>query len=133
MALMGTESHKCCCRSQTLKINLAPFARDERLDRIKSILEILMVSRSGHAGYYERLETPWSWYSEPWVNFDLLAGRPEAYPAFVDSDHPEWDSTELDHWYSAYPAEMSQLITCLHSGPAPARGSPGHRRPPIDQ
>lgn len=134
MTLMRNESVHFQSNFRRLYINLDPFARDETLDRIESILEILMVSRSGSGGYYERLETPWSWYSETWINYDLLASRPEAYPAFVDSDHPRRDGNYLDqdNPHSAYPVGMSQLITCLHSGPAPARGSPALRRQHIN-
>ena len=127
MALMKYETPICCCYSQRLKVNLGPFARDERLDRIENILEILMVSRSS---YYGRLETTMSLYAAEPVAYDLMPPGTVVCP-----DHANCSGQFCERKNavvrSASAIGVSQLPPQQRSESSLARGSPHIRRPHI--
>src|SRR5688500_7485140 len=126
MELMRNEYSTFNYDSQHLNISLGPFARDERVDRIEHLLELLIEGRFGNGHLYQKLETPFSMTWDEFVNYDLMpisramsifgccVGDQTADP--VGGDENSLDSKPVFQW--------SEIRAGLHSPSPLARGSP---------
>lgn len=113
---------------ERLSNNLEPFARDERLDRIENILEILMVSREC---YYGRLESHLSYYTPEPIRFDLMPVRVMTHPVLDACCHMKMglNGSTVDEGRLGSGTDASQLFTCQGSTSMLPRGSPEARLP----
>ncbi len=133
MGLMRDETSNNHCKSHRLNISLGPFARDERLDRVEHILELLLESRSGSGRYYQRLQTPSFMGLEDLVNYDLMPAGIGLLPA-ESCSRDDWSigalvsENDLTPGSATTPAVFRSESRCLSP---PARGSPDQRRPNI--
>ncbi len=134
MGFMKSEYPTCHCKSRPLNITLGPFDRDERVDEIDRILELLIESRYGPGRYYQPYEMPRTMLRAETVNYDLmptgiaLLFSNECFSVFR-SELAGKAGKELGLGSTADPAAF------LHVRNSPstlARGSPHHRRPYIN-
>jgi hypothetical protein len=127
MGSMTNETTTCHCNSQPLYVSFQPFARDERLDRIDDILELLLESRFGYGLCYDRIEMPHFFPAfDDFVNYDLMpkgSGPSSLYSGRTGDQVGVAQCAEGQECTSVTPAIAVIFLSPFNL----ARGSPPHR------